>query len=538
MAIEDDIQELKDIIASVRADNAALRTRVTELEDFAQTHVGMDWGTAGLDINSPHPNQSMESGEYGGGVMRFNRFGQQIRMPDNTGVGRASYYFVKEFWNSDDQAGHYRGDPSAEWQAGYSTTNDYGFTTLTEYLNRDAILSGPFSSISLYARGPGNASPGAEVLLLADYDGDGNAAELRIKEDSAGNFTYQIHRGFGVYADIGGGALKTANTGQYLIPASPGTGGAVRSGANAYGAWSGIGKDVITAPASPTQTAVGAASTTHNITMPATVNSGDLLIAIIAFNGNPTLSAVTGWTNIKDLNDGASTGRLAIYYKVADGTEDGATVNFGTTGSVSCVANVYRILAGEYEGAPQVSTGTGASSTNPNPDAVTPLQTGNFLAIAAVANNTAVCTAAPAGYSGLSTQATSGADEALSTAYRLVNSNTEDPGTFTNATNERYAAATIAIQSNASSAEALYITGLDVVPSGSPTYTQIQLATGAIGAESIIGTYSLMNNDPTLEFAAVIPVATSTRISARVASSAAAANFTVKLHVINQDDVI
>lgn len=209
MSVEEDIQALKDSLETLRLENANLKTRVNELEDFAQTHIGMDWGSSGLDINSPHPNQSIEGAEYGGGVMRLNRFGQQILMP--TGAHeRASYYFVKRFWNSDDQAGHYSGDPSIEWQGLYSDSADYTSSTITAYNQRDAILSGPFAYIGFYAKGSGNVDPSAEVVIGANYDGDVDAAELRIKEDSSGNFTYTIHRGQGVYEEIGGGGTWIA----------------------------------------------------------------------------------------------------------------------------------------------------------------------------------------------------------------------------------------------------------------------------------------------------------------------------------------
>jgi hypothetical protein len=50
----------------------------------------------------------------------------------------------------------------------------------------------------------------------------------------------------------------------------------------------------------------------------------------------------------------------------------------------------------------------------------------------------------------------------------------------------------------------------------------------------VVGTYNLTLDDLSVEFNPVIPIATATRLSVRGGSSVAAANFNVKLHVIDQ----
>src|SRR4030065_2965123 len=49
------------------------------------------------------------------------------------------------------------------------------------------------------------------------------------------------------------------------------------------------------AVASVTETAFGSDTTTHNITMPATVNAGDLLIVLFANDGRATVTPPAGW---------------------------------------------------------------------------------------------------------------------------------------------------------------------------------------------------------------------------------------------------
>lgn len=75
---EQDFQQLKDQVAGLSSQLASARNRIEELENFATDHLGLDWGTSLVDVNSPHPNQSIDTAEYGGGSMRIGATGQQI----------------------------------------------------------------------------------------------------------------------------------------------------------------------------------------------------------------------------------------------------------------------------------------------------------------------------------------------------------------------------------------------------------------------------------------------------------------------------
>jgi hypothetical protein len=334
--------------------------------------------------------------------------------------------------------------------------------------------------------------------------------------------------------DAGGGFLETANTGQFLIPAGPANGNLVASGsANAYGSWTPLPIDEAVAPAAPTET-----SNSTNVAMPATVAAGDLLIMITAANsaipGTPA-----GWTDLGgSLGGGGINPGLRINYKVAAGTEGGTTVS--TTGAQT--SQVYRILAANYVGVPTCSTaavGTGAAA---NPTSVT-APAARFLAIAAMAvqgDLTVSITAAPSGYSAVDIrQRGSGSDTTgltIGSAYLADSGSSEDPGAFTNGSNP-WVAFVVAVGASNAVTEDTYITDVALVPGGTPTYAQIQLGTGAVGAESAIGTLKLTDEGWEKTLQAVIPVTSGTRLSARIATSASADDHFLTLGMLNQDDV-
>ncbi len=225
-----DFRALQDQVRALANQLNQARNRIEELEDFATDHIGLDWGESLVDANSPHPNISVNTAEYGGGVMRIDKSGQQIKMPGG-GTSQGALFFVKDFWVTEDGGGRYRGDPQVEISANYNGTSTNQLR-LESYLTRDVLLSG--LNTALYLTNVNGSH--AVASLVADYNGDGNYAELIVKKDSSGNFIYQIHKGSGVYADIGGG-LKTSGGGYYLIPAGPSIGTSATSSAGAYGSW-------------------------------------------------------------------------------------------------------------------------------------------------------------------------------------------------------------------------------------------------------------------------------------------------------------
>lgn len=88
---EQDFQQLKDQVAALSSQLTAARNRIDDLENFAGDHLGLDWGESLVDANSPHPNQSIATAEYGGGVMRLDSHGAQILASGGTPLAALWY---------------------------------------------------------------------------------------------------------------------------------------------------------------------------------------------------------------------------------------------------------------------------------------------------------------------------------------------------------------------------------------------------------------------------------------------------------------
>ena len=209
---------------------------------------------------------------------------------------------------------------------------------------------------------------------------------------------------------------------------------------------------------SRTETAVHPQSTTHDISMPATVDAGDLLLMFVAIfdpdSGTPTFTTPTGWTSIFDVANASNRSRHALFGKDADGTEDSTTVNVAT--NVTCVmaAVVYRItdwggtLGSHVEASSSPSTG---NSSSPDPPAVTP--TGgadDYLWIPSIGayDDNISATSAPTDYTNLIDVLTGGGGNQSAqvyTAERQLNASTENPGTFSISSNESYAGMTTVV---------------------------------------------------------------------------------------------
>lgn len=211
--------------------------------------------------------------------------------------------------------------------------------------------------------------------------------------------------------------------------------------------------------ASLTETTVASMTTTHNISLGATVNAGDLLLMI--FVGSQvgadqlyTITKPTGFKRIWDRQyDLAAQNRqhVAVFAKKAVGDEDGTTVNVATSASVSAVAHVYRIASGTWFGdlkAIACSPYTQAEAANPNPASLTvPWGSADnlWLAIAAWEDSDFFASAAPTNYTDLTTEIADSTEDAVISSARRENAvATEDPGTFT-AASEKNLALTIGI---------------------------------------------------------------------------------------------
>lgn len=193
----------------------------------------------------------------------------------------------------------------------------------------------------------------------------------------------------------------------------------------------------------------------HNVNMPATVDSGDLLIVGVAFieaSGGP--STPSGWTLLNQSYHGG------LYAKVADGTEGGTSVDWNSTSTTTMATHLYQVSGwggvlandGDYSG---TDSGTSSESTT-NPPAVTAawgVDKNLFIAISMTEDDDANHTAAPTNYTNLySTISGGGANNgpAIGSARREYESASDDPGTFSIDLLEQWKAFTIVIEPGSS----------------------------------------------------------------------------------------
>ena len=145
-------------------------------------------------------------------------------------------------------------------------------------------------------------------------------------------------------------------------------------------------------------------TTTHTITKPSGMASGDLWLMYIGVGPACSFNALTGYTEILDTT---GTGGEKIIYRVCDGSE-GSTAVFTSSATSKSATVSFRISGHDSGTAPSVSTVATGTSANPNPDTVTPGGTKDFLYIAALnmpdieADDDTWCSAAPSGYGNLS----------------------------------------------------------------------------------------------------------------------------------------
>jgi hypothetical protein len=205
---------------------------------------------------------------------------------------------------------------------------------------------------------------------------------------------------------------------------------------------------VVSVPDTP----FGADTTDHNVDMPATVDVGDLLIVLFINDGNATVTTPVWWTQLASNANGAAV-RLSVYYKIAEGTEGGTTVNFVTSATEEAEAQVYRITNWHGITPPEISTAATSTSTRPNPASLDPAgwDVADTLWIAVAGQDRGdqgEPTAYPASYTdGISTLSSNGTGSCrIHSARRVLAAASENPGSFTIPVSEQWVAFTIAVR--------------------------------------------------------------------------------------------
>jgi N-acetylneuraminic acid mutarotase len=203
-------------------------------------------------------------------------------------------------------------------------------------------------------------------------------------------------------------------------------------------------------------------TTAHNVTMPATVDAGDLLIVLFSNDGNATVTDpdVAGpWTQISTQTRGTNV-RGSVWAKDANGTEDATNVNFVTSATEQATAQVYRIPAANWEGniasVTAANVDPGGTSNAPDPPNLDPAGWGteNTLWINYVAGSEyASVTTYPANNTnGTHVTSTGGAaaDRASTSSSRRENRvAAEDPGVYAMPSTSNGVSFTIAVRPSA-----------------------------------------------------------------------------------------
>jgi len=187
--------------------------------------------------------------------------------------------------------------------------------------------------------------------------------------------------------------------------------------------------------------------TSHLVQMPYVVDSGDLLIVGFSVQSS-TVTTPGGWTLFNTATNGSITTRS--YYKIADGTEAGTTVDFVTNISIAGSAYVLRFTNWHGTTPPEAGTAAGGTSANPDPPSLSPswgAEDTMWLTVATHGFGTSGNDGYPTNYSnftfvyGLATSTTS-----TLLARRKNNTATENPGTFTLGASIAWVAQTIAVR--------------------------------------------------------------------------------------------
>jgi N-acetylneuraminic acid mutarotase len=199
---------------------------------------------------------------------------------------------------------------------------------------------------------------------------------------------------------------------------------------------------------------------THLVTMPATVDVGDLLIVFITTDGNAAIPVTpAGWTAPATSTALGNTNQVrgSVYVKDATGTEDGTTVDFDTgTSNERGAAQVYRIPAAKWDGTitnvEVASLAIAGTVNNPNPPSLNPAGWGTentlWFSYVAGSTHTAVTTFPTSHINGYhtNTATTTNAGASVAVTQRVNAAAAEDPAAYAMASAQASAAFTVAVR--------------------------------------------------------------------------------------------
>ncbi|MFT4055011.1 MAG: putative Ig domain-containing protein [Novosphingobium sp.] len=205
------------------------------------------------------------------------------------------------------------------------------------------------------------------------------------------------------------------------------------------------------AVADQTETWNSADATAVTVAMPAIVNAGDILVAVMSVDGTVTVTwdgTTTGtWTQRAAYSANSNQHLLAIYTRMADGTEGGKVLNIGLSGSQQAVTRVLRVTGAS--GAVEVSAYARGNAVVADPPALTPSWSNASLYITALAlDGTATIGSGPSGYSGFTSRVSSTSGQSTNATAWKLGSGAEDPGAYAISATSNWVGATLALQAS------------------------------------------------------------------------------------------
>lgn len=216
--------------------------------------------------------------------------------------------------------------------------------------------------------------------------------------------------------------------------------------------------------AAPTETQAATFLETNVVNMPATVNSGDLLLVFMTrakdtgVTGFAEGTADAGWVNKAGNTGTADPGmRVDCWAKLADGSEAGGTASFTTEISgdagTCMTAHCYRVTVwfGDLAGVEGANVAA-AIATTADPPSLTPSWGSAktlWFAVAGGGDDDATVSIYPTNYTnGVDTVSGGGTNAGceIGTARRELEATSDDPGTFTFSQSEQVVALTVAVR--------------------------------------------------------------------------------------------
>lgn len=294
-------------------------------------------------------------------------------------------------------------------------------------------------------------------------------------------------------------------------------------------------------PGTPVQTQFATSVTSMPVNMPATVNAGDRLIAVVSVRNAGTFTRPSGWNELNaQTGGGGGVGKTTVFEKIAAGTEAGTTPTWTASTGTTGIWQVIRVT-GAHASTPSEVTVTSGDSSAANPPSITPswgAADDLFIAIAGhAAISAAAWSAGPTNYTGFQNNGASSGGSAVSiaSATRQLNATSEDPGTFTvSGSNRFWAAATIAIRPSGGSTQTATLTGIaSAVSIGSITVARTRtIGLTAISSTVVLGSVTVVRGVKIISLAAIGSAATLGAINPIFVAQLSSINSSASLGVI------